>query len=158
MRSNSNRKQQPLFYIKQPVMDSPRPVMQESFIWKYDAQETYGETESGTVPVKTANEKNETETGTNTQKEHAESEAEPESTLKKQTFNDLGLEEKIKHLMLVPSSVAKVRYEFITLERSYKGYFLAMKEGALEINSTSPRKKNVHIPEQELVDIKRIGL
>jgi hypothetical protein len=177
MRSKRNRKQKPLFYINQPHMDMPRPVMQESFICKNEELDTYAETENekenGQVPVKTEIVTNDSETETETETEtdthtarqelsteieKVNRETEPDQARKKKTFNDYSLEEKIKHLKLVPASVAKVRYEFITIERSYKGYFLSMKDGAMIIHSTSPRKKSVSILEEELVDIKRIGL
>ena len=77
---------------------------------------------------------------------------------KKRNFNEYTLEEKVKHLKLVPASVAKVKYEFITIERSYKGYFMEMKGEVLFIHSISPRKKSVSILKEDLVDIKRIGL
>ncbi|WP_215035093.1 CotO family spore coat protein [Bacillus sp. ISL-37] len=77
---------------------------------------------------------------------------------RKRTFNEYTLEEKVKHLKLVPVSVAKVKYEFITIERSYKGYFMEMKGEVLIIHSISPRKKSVSILKEDLVDIKRVGL
>lgn len=157
MRSKRNRKQKPLFYINQPEMEMPLPVMQESFIYKKgeieEGTETATEklkTEILTIDAEISDESSETETLNN--------EPELEKVNKKKTFNELSLDEKIKHLKLVPASVAKVRYEFITIERSYHGYFLALNNGALIINSTNSRKKSVNILIEDLVDVKRIGL
>ena len=154
MRSKRNRKPKPLFYINQPNIKTPIADMQDSFLFKNDELDdlnleknqddilTIVETQE-----ETAADEKEGKDGINTLQEN-----------KKKSFNDLTLDEKIKHLNLVPASVAKVRYEFITVDRSYKGYFLSNKSGALVILAANSRKKTISIIEEDLIDIKRIGL
>ncbi|MBT2684611.1 hypothetical protein J7E42_13365 [Bacillus sp. ISL-37] len=147
-----SRKQSPLFYINQPNIDLPQPDMQKNYSFKNSDEMSEN--------LKVQNSKtNEVDSEAN---ENSEEEVihETESPVapRKRTFNEYTLEEKVKHLKLVPVSVAKVKYEFITIERSYKGYFMEMKGEVLIIHSISPRKKSVSILKEDLVDIKRVGL
>ncbi|RSD29429.1 CotO family spore coat protein [Mesobacillus subterraneus] len=156
-----SRKTLPIFYINQPQLDFPQPDMQRDFLYK----NTEDRKESSQNPVmdqmKTESslkkeEMVETEAET---KIVTESKTETESeTNKKKSFSEYTLEEKIRHLKLVPASVVKVKYEFITHTGSYKGFFIEMKDGVLLVHSIVPRKKNVTISEQDLIDIKRAGL
>jgi hypothetical protein len=149
-----SRKQSPLFYINQPSIDLPQPDMQKNFSFKNSEEisenQQQQENSSRTVEV------NSEEIGISG--EEVIQETESLDVPKKRNFNEYTLEEKVKHLKLVPASVAKVKYEFITIERSYKGYFMEMKGEVLFIHSISPRKKSVSILKEDLVDIKRVGL
>ncbi|MBS8263121.1 hypothetical protein DYI25_01565 [Mesobacillus boroniphilus] len=142
-----NRKQSPLFYINQPNIEFPQPNMQKSFNYKDDEI-----VEDEVLP--------EDNIVTDEVEGHAESAEiiENEEVKKKKNFHDYTIEEKIRHLKLVPAAVAKLKYEFVTVGRTYKGYFMSMEGGALMIHSISPRKKSVSIPVEDLVDIKRLGL
>ncbi|WP_226675725.1 CotO family spore coat protein [Mesobacillus jeotgali] len=148
-----SRKQSPLFYINQPNIDLPQPDMQKNFSFnnseEMSEEQQQQENSSRTIEV------NSEETGISEEVIH---ETESLDAPKKRNFKEYTLEEKIKHLKLVPASVAKVKYEFITIERSYKGYFIEMKDDILFIHSISPRKKSVSILKEDLVDIKRAGL
>ncbi|MEH7887069.1 CotO family spore coat protein [Bacillus sp. JJ1609] len=149
-----------MFYIQQPDINIPEPKMQKSYLLKDD------EAEIQNVGMKLkenpTREMQSDKLQEITAKADAQSdpiaETEPLQENNKRPFNELTLDEKIKHLMRVPASIAKVKYEFITKETSYKGFFLAMKNGVLLINSLSPRKKSVSILEEDLMDIKRVGL
>jgi hypothetical protein len=149
-----SRKQSPLFYIHQPNIDLPQPDMQKKFSFKNSEEmlENQKVQENSSKTVEVVSDADEI-TG-----EEAIHETESPDIPRKRTFNEYTLEEKVKHLKLVPASVAKVKYEFITLERSYKGYFMEIKGEVLFIHSISPRKKSVSILKEDLVDIKRIGL
>ncbi|MFT9600763.1 hypothetical protein [Mesobacillus sp.] len=149
-----SRKQSPLFYINQPNIDLPQPDMQKNFTFKNSAEiDEDQQTQENSVKT------NEGVTETNgISGEEVNHETDSLDVPKKRNFNDYTLEEKVKHLKLVPASVAKVKYEFITIERSYKGYFMELKGEVLFIHSISPRKKSVSILKEDLVDIKRIGL
>ncbi|HJV32202.1 MAG TPA: CotO family spore coat protein [Bacillales bacterium] len=72
-------------------------------------------------------------------------------------FNDLPLEEKYKYLLAVPMTTAKIRFEFITTNGNYQGYFLSNKEDIVEIMSMS-KKETVKVPIHFLKDIKMIGI
>jgi hypothetical protein len=150
-----SRKQLPLFYIRQPNIEIPQPEMQENFVYKYN-------TEQNQLQIQNNLKTDMLQKAADPQEVSLEEEKVPETekmdTIKKKSFNEYSLEEKIKHLKLVPASVAKVKYEFITIGMSYKGYFLTLKDGTLIIHSISPRKKSVSILVEDLVDIKRIGL
>lgn len=162
MKSKRKRKQKPLFYISQPNIETPKPKMQESFLSKDDELDDLSFEQDQSETIKVAEEEIPREV--EAKKEAAEpvvpelelSETKPE--IKKRPFNELTLEEKLKHLKLVPASVAKVRYDFITIDKSYKGYFLAIRDGVVSIHSVNMRKKSVNILVEDLVDIKRIGL
>ncbi|MBT2639243.1 CotO family spore coat protein [Bacillus sp. ISL-39] len=147
-----SRKQTPLFYINQPNIEFPKLDMQKNFIYKTN--------EADKEPELLDNNKTEDDAEMVEQEEVEEetNESEQVGDKKKKTFQEYTLEEKIKHLNLVPATVAKVKYEFITLERSYKGYFTGMKGRTLLIHSVSPRRKNVNLLVEDIVDIKRIGL
>lgn len=154
MRRKRSRKQSPLFYINQPNIDLPKPDMQKNFSFKNSEEmpENQQEQEENSSAV-------EIDTIANGMYgEEVIDETESPDAPKKRNFNEYSLEEKIKHLKLVPASVAKVKYEFITIQRSFKGYFMEMKGEFLFIHSVSPRKKSVSILKEDLVDIKRIGL
>jgi hypothetical protein len=150
-----SRKQIPLFYIRQPNIKIPQPEMQENFVYKYITKQNEVLNENNLTTDMVQKEADPQEISL---EEEKVPEAEKMDTNKKKSFNEYSLEEKIKHLKLVPASVAKVKYEFITIDRSYKGYFLNLKDGTLIIHSISPRKKSVSILVEDLVDIKRIGL
>jgi len=150
-----SRKQIPLFYIRQPNIEIPQPEMQENFVYKYSTKQNEVLNENNLTTDMVQKEADPQEI---TLEEEKVPETEKMDTNKKKSFNEYSLEEKIKHLKLVPASVAKVKYEFITIDRSYKGYFLTLKDGTLIIHSISPRKKSVSILVEDLVDIKRIGL
>lgn len=152
-----SRKQSPLFYINQPNIDLPQPDMQRNFSFKNSEEISENqqvqedrEDHSRTVEIDTV--------ANGMYEEEAIDEKESPDAPKKRNFNEYTLEEKIKHLKLVPASVAKVKYEFITIQRSFKGYFMEMKGEVLFIHSISPRKKSVSILKEDLVDIKRVGL
>lgn len=149
-----SRKQSPLFYINQPNIDLPQPDMQKNFSFKNSEEmsENLQVQHSKTNEVEVDSESN------GNSEEEVIHETESPDAPRKRTFNEYTLEEKVKHLKLVPASVAKVKYEFITIERSYKGYFIEMKGEVLFIHSISPRKKSVSILKEDLVDIKRVGL
>jgi hypothetical protein len=147
-----SRKQSPLFYINQPNIDLPQPDMQKNFSFKNSEEMS----ENLQVQNSKTNEVD-SEANENSEKEVIHETESPDAP-RKRTFNEYTLEEKVKHLKLVPVSVAKVKYEFITIERSYKGYFMEMKGEVLIIHSISPRKKSVSILKEDLVDIKRVGL
>ncbi|CAM3768893.1 CotO family spore coat protein [Mesobacillus thioparans] len=157
-----NRKQSPLFYINQPVIDLPQPDMQKNYSIKSEPETSEVLLDQDNNPV---NDEMNVE-AMESSKEEVNHLAEEEENIKtdqskvsgKRSFNDYTLEEKIKHLKLVPSSVAKVKYEFVTVERKYKGYFLELKGDILFIHSVTSRKKSVGIPKEDLIDIKRIGL
>lgn len=149
MKNKRKRKQNPLFYINQPYINTPDPEMQESFIYKNKQKQIDPDTEEGVkaeLLIDESAEENEAE------------DSDVENQPIKRPFNELSLAEKIKHLKLVPASIAKVRYEFITIDKTYKGYFLSIKNGSLLIHSIGTRKKNITILEEDLTDIKRIGL
>lgn len=149
-----SRKQSPLFYINQPVIDLPQPDMQKNYSIKNEADSSdilQDEGENTITDQMDQVAEGTSESEVNQQDEQSE-------VQRKRSFNDYTLEEKIKHLKLVPSSVAKVKYEFITVERTYKGYFLELKGDILFIHSVTSRKKSVGIPKEDLIDIKRIGL
>lgn len=151
MKNKRKRKQNPLFYINQPKIKTPDSEMQESFFYKEDQLDDERGTEAEEVVItELLNEEN-------AEGNPAEDD-ELDNQLKKRSFNELSLAEKVKHLKLVPASIAKVRYEFITIDKSYKGYFLSIKNGSLLIHSIGTRKKNITILEEDLTDIKRIGL
>ncbi|MCM3663071.1 spore coat CotO family protein [Mesobacillus subterraneus] len=150
-----SRKQIPLFYIRQPNIEIPQPEMQENFVYKYSTKQNEMLNENNLTTDMVQKEADPQEISL---EEEKVPEAEKMDTNKKKSFNEYSLEEKIKHLKLVPASVAKVKYEFLTIDRSYKGYFLNLKDGTLIIHSISPRKKSVSILVEDLVDIKRIGL
>lgn len=156
MRNKRERKQMPLFYIQQPNINMPEPKMQRNYLIK---DEDLVALNVGDVQKEnpTSEKPQENTAKEETQKE-VKAEIEPPQENKKRPFNDLTLEEKIKHLKLVPASIAKVKYEFITVAQSYIGYFLDINNGALVIHSTIPRKKNVKILVGDLIEIKRVGL
>lgn len=156
MRNKRERKQMPLFYIQQPNINMPEPKMQRNYLIK---DEDLVALNVGDVQKEnpTSEKPQENTAKEGTQKE-VKAEIEPPQENKKRPFNDLTLEEKIKHLKLVPASIAKVKYEFITVAQSYIGYFLDINNGALVIHSTIPRKKNVKILVGDLIEIKRVGL
>ncbi|MBT2695570.1 CotO family spore coat protein [Bacillus sp. ISL-55] len=147
-----SRKQSPLFYINQPNIDLPQPDMQKNF--------SFNNREEMSENLQVQNSKtNEVDYEANgNSEEEVIHETESPDPPRKRNFNEYTLEEKVKHLKLVPASVAKVKYEFITIERSYTGYFMEMKGEVLFIHSISPRKKSVSIFKEDLVDIKRVGL
>ncbi|ESU32694.1 hypothetical protein G3A_10145 [Bacillus sp. 17376] len=146
-----SRKQSPLFYINQPNIELPQPDMQKNFSFKNSEEMS----ENQKVQEKTVEVVSDASGNLGEEVIH---ETESVDVPKKRNFNEYTLEEKVKHLKLVPASVAKVKYEFITIERSYKGYFMEMKGEVLFIHSISPRKKSVSILKEDLVDIKRVGL
>lgn len=138
----------------------PEPKMQKSYLLKDDdavIQNAGMVQKENPSKEEQSNKPQEIIAQADTQSE-AIDETEPLQENNKRPFNELTLDEKIKHLMRVPASIAKVKYEFITKETSYKGFFLAMKNEVLLINSLSPRKKSVSILEEDLMDIKRVGL
>lgn len=174
-----SRKQSPLFYINQPVIDLPQADMQKNFKIKSEAdtsdilqeadtsdllqeQDEALVTKEITFDDKGSSKKkaiHQTEEKAIHQAEEEENIPTDQSAVRgKRSFNDYTLEEKIKHIKFVPASVAKVKYEFITMGRSYKGYFIEMKGEVLFIQSVTPRKKSVSIPKEDLIDIKRVGL
>jgi hypothetical protein len=162
VKSKRKRKQKPLFYISQPDIETPKPYMQESFLYKNGELEGLS-LESELNENQDAAEKEAPKA--NIEKDELVEPMAQEQKLteeipenKKRSFNELTLEEKLKHLKLVPASIAKVRYEFKTIDNSYKGYFLANKNGTVLIHSVNSRKKSVSILEEDLVDIQRIGL
>ncbi|WP_226087185.1 spore coat CotO family protein [Mesobacillus sp. S13] len=148
-----SRKQSPLFYINQPNIDLPQPDMQRNFSLKNS--EVMSEDQLSENTLESTNVEIEPDENAGEEIYH---EPESQDAPKKRNFNEYTLEGKINHLKLVPATVAKVKYEFITIERSYKGYFLEMKGDVLIIHSISPRKKSVSILKEDLVDIKRVGL
>lgn len=161
MKSKRKRKQKPLFYISQPNIETPKPKMQESFLAKDDELDDLSFENEQSETVKAAEEEAHGEVVAEGAAQPGISEKELSETtpdIKKRPFTELTLEEKLKHLKLVPASVAKVRYEFITIDKSYKGYFLAIRDGVVSIHSVNMRKKSVNILVEDLVDIKRIGL
>jgi hypothetical protein len=161
MKSKRKRKQKPLFYISQPNIETSKPYMQESFLSKNNELDDLSLENEQSETIKVAEEEAPEELEVEEAAEPGVSETELSETtpdIKKRHFNELTLEEKLKHLKLVPASVAKVRYEFITIDKSYKGYFLAIKDGVVSIHSVNTRKKSVNILVEDLVDIKRIGL
>ncbi len=154
MARKRSRKQSPLFYINQPVIDLPQPDMQKNYSIKNEVDSSdilQDEGENIITDQMDQVAEGPSEAEVNQQDEESE-------VQRKRSFNDYTLEEKIKHLKLVPASVAKVKYEFITVERTYKGYFLELKGDILFIHSVTSRKKSVGIPKEDLIDIKRIGL
>ncbi|WP_079508127.1 hypothetical protein [Mesobacillus jeotgali] len=154
MGKKRNRKQSPLFYINQPSINLPQADMQKQFTIKNNEEMS----ESQQLHENDEKiEEVETEAKEITEEE-VNIEAEQLEARKKKNFNEYTLEEKIKHLKLVPASVAKVKYEFITLGQSFKGYFLDLKGEVLFIHSISPRKKSVSIRKEDIIDIKRVGL
>jgi hypothetical protein len=157
-----SRKQSPLFYINQPVIDLPQADMQKNYTIKSEPDTSEILQEQGDVLVTkemTFEDKESSEVKVNHQVEEEENIQSDQSDVRgKRSFNDYTLEEKIKHLKFVPASVAKVKYEFITVGRSYKGFFIEMKGEVLFIQSVTPRKKSVSIPKEDLIDIKRVGL
>jgi hypothetical protein len=146
-----SRKQSPLFYIDQPNIDLPQPDMQQNFSFKNSEDMP----ENQQAPEMTIEVDSEANGNSGEEVIHKNDNLDAP---KKRNFNEFTLEEKIKHLKLVPASVVKVKYEFITIERSYKGYFMEMKGDVLLIHSISPRKKSVSILKEDVVDIKRVGL
>ncbi|MBT2678242.1 hypothetical protein J7E38_04465 [Bacillus sp. ISL-35] len=157
-----SRKQSPLFYINQPVIDLPQPEMQNKYSIKNepDTSEILEDHDDSPVTDEiNLDAKESSEEEVNHQAEEEEDiQSDQSKNRGKRSFNDYTLEEKIKHLKLVPASVAKVKYEFITMGRSYKGYFIELKGEVLFIQSVTPRKKSVSIPKEDLIDIKRVGL
>lgn len=72
-------------------------------------------------------------------------------------FHEKSLNEKVKHLIRIPASVVKIRYEFITTGEKYIGYFLSEKEGILLIlNTRVDRIQSISL--ESLIDIKMIGI
>lgn len=161
MKSKRKRKQKPLFYISQPNIETPKPYMQESFLSKKNELDDLSLENEQNETIKVAEEEPPEEVEAEEAAQPGVSETELSETtpdIKKRPFNELTLEEKLKHLKHVPASVAKVRYEFITIDKSYKGYFLAIRDGVVSIHSVNTRKKSVNILVEDLLDIKRIGL
>jgi hypothetical protein len=175
MGKKRNRKQSPLFYINQPSINLPQPDMQKNYSLKnsaeiseskksheHDAATTEGSELQYNAEIIESTKFHDVNTKNTDSKEvtgeKANSEAELLDVRKKKNFNEYSLEEKIKHLKLVPASVAKVKYEFITIAQSFKGYFLEIKGEVLFIHSISPRKKTATIRKEDLIDIKRVGL
>jgi hypothetical protein len=161
MRNKRERKQMPLFYIQQPNINTPEPKMQKSYLCKDDVLESQNvgiAKKESPASEKSTNDKLEENTAKIEIQNKVDDEAKLPQENKKRPFNDLTIEEKIKHLKLVPASIAKVKYEFITVAQSYIGYFLDINNGTLVIHSAIPRKKNVKILVGDLVDIKRVGL
>lgn len=72
-------------------------------------------------------------------------------------FNDLSLEEKLIYLEAVPMTTAKIKFEFITEEGRYQGYFIGNKEENLQIILIS-RNEEVKLPNHTLTDIKMMGI
>ena len=156
MKNKRDRKPWPLFYIQQPDVTVSEPKMQRSYLFRNEEPEnTKTEVVQEEKPII---EKLKEKLVIETAHKDVNGELENHKEVKKGPFNDLSLEEKIKHLKQVPSSVAKVKYEFITVERSYTGYFMEMKKETIVIHSLNPRKKNVNILAGSLVDIRRVGL
>ncbi|WP_423409740.1 CotO family spore coat protein [Heyndrickxia sp. MSNUG] len=161
MRKKRDRKPIPMFYINQPDINMPEPKMQKSYLLKDDDSEIQN---PGMADMENPTREKQNDItqeitlSVDSHSDDTETEPEPLQENNKRQFNELTLDEKIKHLMRVPASIAKVKYEFITKETSYKGFFLAMKNGVLMIHSLSPRKKSVSILEEDLMDIKRVGL
>jgi hypothetical protein len=162
MRNRRERKPIPMFYIQQPDISMPEPKMQKSYLLKDDDDDTVIQNAGMVQKENPSKEKQSDKPQEIIAKADAQSDAidetEPLQENNNRPFNELTLDEKIKHLMRVPASIAKVKYEFITKETSYKGFFLAMKNEVLLIHSLSPRKKSVNILEEDLIDIKRVGL
>jgi len=160
MRNRRERKPLPMFYIHQPDINMPEPKMQKSYLLKdHDVGiQNAGMVEKENPAIEKQSDKPQEITAKADAQSDAIAETEPLQEKNKRPFHELTLDEKIKHLMRVPGSIAKVKYEFITKETSYKGFFLAVKNGVLLIHSLSPRKKSVSILEEDLIDIKRVGL
>lgn len=156
MKSKRDRKPWPLFYIQQPDIKVPEPKMQRSYLCKNEELDSAsaGMVQKEVPATETKQEKMAIETA----KKNVKTEPENQQEIKKSPFNDLSLEEKIKHLKQVPASIAKVKYEFITLDSSYTGYFLEIKNETIVIHSLNPRKKNVNILKEKIVEIRRVGL
>lgn len=75
---------------------------------------------------------------------------------KRTPFNGLSLVDKLNELRKLPNNFAKVLYEFVTIEKTYSGYFLSFKNDGILIQPKSS-KQTIKIPEHQITNIKIIG-
>jgi hypothetical protein len=80
-----------------------------------------------------------------------------EKRKKRTTFNELSLEKKLIQLKKMPAMVVRFLFEFVTEEKTYKGYFLLLEDNNLKIQ---PPKSSefINIEIKNIIDIKMIGI
>src|SRR5690625_3944940 len=98
---------EPLLYIDQPTIEKPKAFMQDYY---YNSPSN-----------KQQEEKNESE-------DHNDEKGELASEELTGPFKDLAVNEKIAYLLNLPEEVPKIRCEFVTEERNYRGVLLEEKE------------------------------
>jgi hypothetical protein len=76
---------------------------------------------------------------------------------KRVPFNELKLEEKLENLRLVPVTMAKIRFEFITSEGGTPGYFLSNKGDVIHILKIESNE-TFTLPLHSIIDIRMIGI
>ena len=72
-------------------------------------------------------------------------------------FNQQGFEDKLRYLKAIPMTTVRIRFEFITTDRKYTGYFLSNMDNTLQI-IPNEEKEPIRLPLQSLIDIKMIGI
>lgn len=124
----SGRIIEPLLYIDQPTIEKPKAIMQDYFYTPMKNKEVI----DGTM------EKNEKDINTGTS-----------------SFKDLPVEGKIEYLLNLPTGVPKIRCEFVTEEKSYRGILLERKDSEISIRVLG--HENVTIEIDKLKDINMLG-
>lgn len=90
--------------------------------------------------------------------EHIEApKKELQQTNKRVPFNELSLEEKVKYIKAVPMATAKIRFEFITSEGIFPGYFSSNKGNVIHILKIGSNK-TIALPLHSIIDIRMIGI
>lgn len=118
---------EPLLYIDQPTIEKPKAFMQDYY---YTPTKNEVELENET------SEKVNAENGTS-------------------SFKNLNVEEKIDYLLNLPDGVPKIRCEFTTDEKVYRGILLSKQENEVSISVVG--QENVTISINKLKDIQMIG-
>lgn len=138
MKRKQKRRNQPLYYIDQPDINGPEVKMQDNYI-------------SRKSDIKKEKRKVEVE-----EEESSSVELSQDENLEEENKSD-NIEEKIKEFLLIPARIAKIRYQVSTKNEVYTGYILELKDRKVTIYYLKGRKK-IHIPIEEIVDVRVIGM
>jgi hypothetical protein len=80
-----------------------------------------------------------------------------EKRKKRTSFNEKSIDNKIKLLRKMPAMVVKFLFEFVTEEKSYKGYFHLLEDNRFKIQ-TPESSEFINIEVNNIIDIKMIGI
>lgn len=128
----SERINEPLLYIDQPIFQKPKAYMQENYLG-----------------VKT-DDKEKVEEQNGIQVESLKSKREGHDS-----FKDLTIAEKIKYLIDIPSEVPKVRCEVLTNENRYRGVLIDENQENIVLRIFG--RQNELVEKEKILSIKMIG-